>query len=106
MNHKIKVYDEKSGKGLIRHIVTKIGIKTNEVMCIIVINGNELPYEDILVNELTHKFENIKSIIKNINAKNTNVILGNVGRDAVSVKIRKALSRHFDFEADFKGDFS
>lgn len=77
VNHKIKVYDEKSGKGLIRHIVTKIGIKTNEVMCIIVINGNELPYEDILVNELTHKFENIKSIIKNINAKNTNVILGN-----------------------------
>ena len=77
VNHKIKVYDEKSGKGLIRHIVTKIGIKTNEVMCIIVINGNELPYEDILVNELTHKFENIKSIIKNINTKNTNVILGN-----------------------------
>jgi hypothetical protein len=32
--------------------------------------------------------------------------LRNVGRDAVSVKIRKALSRHFDFEADFKGDFS
>ena len=59
VNHKIKVYDEKSGKGLVRHIVTKIGIKTNEVMCIIVINGNELPYEDILVNELTHKFENI-----------------------------------------------
>lgn len=77
VNHKIKVYDEKSGKGLVRHIVTKIGIKTNEVMCIIVINGNELPYEDILVNELTHKFENIKSIIKNINTKNTNVILGN-----------------------------
>lgn len=77
VNHKIKVYDEKSGKGLVRHIVTKIGIKTNEVMCIIVINGNELPYEDILVNELTHKFENIKAIIKNINTKNTNVILGN-----------------------------
>ena len=29
------------------------------------------------MNELTHKFENIKSIIKNINTKNTNVILGN-----------------------------
>lgn len=77
VNHKIKLYDEKNGKGLVRHIVTKIGIKTNEVMCIIVINGNELPYEDILVNELTHKFGNVKSIIKNINTKNTNVILGN-----------------------------
>ncbi len=76
INHKIKLYDEKSGKGLVRHIVTKIGIKTNEVMCIIVINGNELPYEDILVDELIHKFGNIKSIVKNINTKNTNVILG------------------------------
>lgn len=76
INHKIKLYDEKSGKGLVRHIVTKIGIKTNEVMCIIVINGNELPYEDILVDELINKFGNIKSIVKNINTKNTNVILG------------------------------
>lgn len=76
VNHKIKFYNEKTGKGLVRHIVTKIGIKTNEIMCIIVINGNKLPYEDRLVDELTYKFENVKAIIKNINTKNTNVILG------------------------------
>ena len=32
--------------------------------------------------------------------------LRNVGRDAFSLTIRKALSRHFEFQADFKGDFS
>ena len=72
----ISVYDEKTGKGLIRHIVTKIGIKTNEIMCIIVINGKKIPKEDELVSEITEKFLNVKSIIKNINMKNTNVILG------------------------------
>ena len=71
----ISVYDEKTGKGLVRHIVTKIGIKTNEIMCIIVINGDEMPYEKELVTQITNNFNNVKSIIKNINKKNTNVIL-------------------------------
>ena len=72
----ISIYDEKTGKGLVRHIVTKIGIKTNEIMCIIVINGHDIPNEEKLVNEITNNFENVKTIIKNINMKNTNVILG------------------------------
>lgn len=72
----ISIYDEKTGKGLVRHIVTKIGIKNNEIMCIIVINGHEIPDEEKLVDEITNNFENVKTIIKNINMKNTNVILG------------------------------
>ncbi|MBR3162848.1 MAG: 23S rRNA (uracil(1939)-C(5))-methyltransferase RlmD [Clostridia bacterium] len=75
-NH-ISIYNEKTGKGLIRHIIIKIGIKTNEVMCIIVINGSRMPKENELVKHILSKFENVKSIIKNINTKNTNVILGN-----------------------------
>ena len=73
----ISFYNEVSQKGLVRHIVTKIGIKTNEIMCIIVINGEKIPYEKELVEKLITKYKNIKSIIKNINTKNTNVILGN-----------------------------
>ena len=46
-------------------------------MCIIVINGKEIPKEKELVKELIIKFPNIKSVVKNINTKNTNVILGN-----------------------------
>ena len=76
VKNNISIYNEKTGKGLVRHIVTKIGIKTNEIMCIIVINGKEIPYEKELVNEIIKKFSNVKTIIKNINMKNTNVILG------------------------------
>ena len=76
INNNISFYNEKTQTGLIRHIVTKIGIKTNEIMCIIVVNGNSFPKENELVAELTNQFQNIKSIIKNINTKNTNVILG------------------------------
>lgn len=75
--NKISIYNEKTQKGLIRHIVIKIGIKTDEIMCVLVINGKDIPSEKELVDELTAKFPSIKTIVKNINTKNTNVILGN-----------------------------
>ena len=32
--NKISIYNEKTNKGLFRHIVVKVGIKTNQIMCI------------------------------------------------------------------------
>ena len=72
----ISIYNEKTNQGLIRHLIIKIGVKTNELMCILVINGKKLPKENKLVETITAKYKNIKSIVKNINTKNTNVILG------------------------------
>ncbi len=72
----ISVYNEETRKGLLRHIVIKVGIKTNEIMCVLVLNGREINNEDKLVKELTQKFQNIKTVVKNINMQNTNVILG------------------------------
>lgn len=72
----ISIYNEKTGRGFFRHIVIKVGIKTNEIMCIFVINGKKFPYEDELVEKLKQNYPEIKTIVKNINMKNTNVILG------------------------------
>ena len=44
-------------------------------MCILVINGKEILKEAELVEILTKKYSNIKTIVKNVNTKNTNVIL-------------------------------
>lgn len=77
VRNQISIYDEKTGRGLVRHIVTKIGIKTNEIMLILVINGENFLQEKELVEYILKEFPNVKSIIKNINMKNTNVILGN-----------------------------
>lgn len=72
----ISVYNEKNGNGLLRHIVIKVGVKTNEIMCVLVLNGRNINKEEKLVKELISRFPNIKTIVKNINMKNTNVILG------------------------------
>ena len=76
IKNNISIYDEKTRNGLVRHIVTKIGIKTSEIMCIIVINGDKIPKEDELVKEILSNFPSVKTIVKNINTKNTNVIMG------------------------------
>ena len=75
--NKIPVYDEKTRKGVIRHIITKIGIKTKEIMLVLVVNDSKIPKEEELVKRVTEKFKNVKTIVKNINNKNTNVIMGN-----------------------------
>ena len=72
----ISVYNEETRKGLFRHIVIKVGIKTGEIMCILVINGKTIPKEEIIIKNLVENFPLIKTIVKNINTKNTNVILG------------------------------
>ena len=74
--YKISVYDEKNQTGLIRHIVIKTGFRSREVMVILVINGEELPFQNEIVKELTEKYNEIVSVVLNVNNKNTNVILG------------------------------
>ena len=71
----ITSYDEKTGKGLLRHIYLRKAPKTGEIMACAVINSNSLPKQEILVEEL-RKIPDIKSICFNINKTQSNVILG------------------------------
>lgn len=73
--YNISVYDEINHKGLIRHILTRIGFKTNELMVCIIINGNKLPHSSELVENLK-TIKTIKSIALNHNTNKNNVILG------------------------------
>lgn len=72
----IQVYDEKNNKGIFRHIIVKIGMATKQIMCILVVNEENVKKEKELVEGLKERFQEIKTIVKNINNKNTNVILG------------------------------
>jgi len=89
---KVSVYNEKTGKGLVRHIITKVGIQTNEIMVIIVINGKEMPHELTLANNIIDKFSEVRTVVKSINMKNTNVIMGDkneaiVGRGYITDRL-------------------
>jgi len=72
----VSIYDEKSGKGLLRHVMVRMGFKTGEIMVVLVINGQKLPHSDELIKMLCEQYPNISSIILNVNTRNTNIILG------------------------------
>ncbi|EPR07996.1 23S rRNA (uracil(1939)-C(5))-methyltransferase RlmD [Ruminiclostridium papyrosolvens] len=72
----IAIYDEKTGKGLLRHVMVRKGFKTGEIMVVLVINGDKLIKSDELVKKLLEEFPDIKSIILNVNTRSTNIILG------------------------------
>ncbi len=73
----ISIYDEATRKGFLRHIYIRRAEKTNEIMVCIVVNGEILPESDQLVDRLLSLCgDSLKSLVININRKDTNVILG------------------------------
>ncbi len=75
-DNKISVYNEQNLTGTMRHIVIRIGVITQEIMLILVMNDNNFKKEKEFITYITSKYLQIKTIIKNYNPKNTNVILG------------------------------
>lgn len=73
--YNIKPYDEKTHKGLVRHVLIRIGAFTNEIMVCVVINGNKLPHSQELVEQLL-QIDGMTSICLNVNKEKSNVILG------------------------------
>ena len=73
--YEIPLYDETIHRGLVRHILTRIGRRTGEIMVCLVVNGRKLPHCDVLVERL-REIEGMTSIVLNVNTDQTNVILG------------------------------
>ncbi len=88
-DNNISVYDETTGKGLLRQLYIRKGFATGEIMVCLVINGNQLYNGEELVDELTKNIPEITSIVVNVNRDKTNVILGDecqtlYGKDKIS----------------------
>ncbi|TDL30660.1 23S rRNA (uracil(1939)-C(5))-methyltransferase RlmD [Jeotgalibacillus sp. S-D1] len=73
----IPVYNERTKKGSVRTIVSRVGVETGEVQIVIVTATEELPQKEKLIRQLENKMPEIKSIMQNINPTTTSVIFGN-----------------------------
>ena len=71
----IEPYNEATGKGLVRHVLIRYGYFTKEVMVCLILNGNKIPKEELLVKSLC-EIPGMTSITINVNKKHSNVILG------------------------------
>lgn len=62
--------------GILRNIVIRKAFKTNEIMVILVTLHKNIPHINELIEDLNCNVTDIKSIIQNINKKNTNWVMG------------------------------
>ncbi|MBF2600957.1 23S rRNA (uracil(1939)-C(5))-methyltransferase RlmD [Listeria seeligeri] len=68
-------YDEKTGKGDIRHIMTRFAHTTGQLMLVLVTTKDRLPFKEEIIRDLTEQLA-LTSIVQNINPQKTNVIFG------------------------------
>ena len=71
----VRPYNEEEGSGLVRHVLIRYGFTTKEIMVCLIVNGNEIPHEEELVQQL-QKIDGMTSVSLNTNTERTNVILG------------------------------
>lgn len=74
--HNVPAYDETDHSGLLRHIYIRYGEKTGEILVCLVINGDRLPAEQALVQQLREQLPGLASVVINTNTRPGNAILG------------------------------
>ncbi len=87
-DYHIQPYDEEKHTGLVRHILTRVGKKSGELMVCIVVNGGGMPHSAELAERLRN-VQGLASVVLNVNKEKTNVILGRKiipvwGKDTIS----------------------
>lgn len=73
----IETYDEKTHKGMLRHLIVRKARQTGEVMVVLVTRQKKFPQQQAVVELILQEAPNVVSIMQNINMANTNVIMGN-----------------------------
>ena len=72
---KIQLYSPKTGTGLLRHVMIRYAKATNQVMVVFVTAAREFPSRKNLVNALRQKFPQIKTIVQNVNSRDTSIVM-------------------------------
>ena len=73
----IPIYNEDSGKGILRYVLIRTSYHYPEVMLVLVTSIMNFPGQRNFIDALLKKHPEITTIVENVNSRRTNVILGN-----------------------------
>ncbi|NCB91896.1 MAG: 23S rRNA (uracil(1939)-C(5))-methyltransferase RlmD [Clostridia bacterium] len=73
---KIKIYNEDSEFGLLRHVLIRTGHATGEMLVVLVAASPVFPSKNNFVKALRKEHPSITSVVLNVNNKRTNMVLG------------------------------
>ncbi|MGE5590714.1 MAG: 23S rRNA (uracil(1939)-C(5))-methyltransferase RlmD [Bacillota bacterium] len=70
------VYDERSGAGLVRHVLARVGTKSGQAMAVLVTAERRLPRGQDFARDLMAAVPGLVTVVQNVNPRRTNVVLG------------------------------
>lgn len=73
---KIKIYNEDSEYGLLRHVLVRVGRQSKEIMVVLVLASPVMPSKNNFVKALRKAHPEITTIVVNVNDKRTSMVLG------------------------------
>ncbi|MBS4198371.1 23S rRNA (uracil(1939)-C(5))-methyltransferase RlmD [Bacillus sp. FJAT-49732] len=73
---KVPIYNEKTKKGIVKTIVTRVGVQTGQVQVVIVTAGEKLPRKEMIAEEIKKRLPEVVSVMQNINPKQTSLVFG------------------------------
>ena len=72
----IKVYDEETNTGLLRHLHMRVGVCTNQALLTFITTKNKFNEINEIADILMEEIPELVGVVRNINDKDTNVLLG------------------------------
>lgn len=73
---KIKVYDEDTDFGLLRHVLIRTGHVTGQIMVVLVVRTPIFPSKNNFVKALRAEHPEITTVVLNVNERKTSMVLG------------------------------
>ncbi len=74
--YKLRIYNENTHRGFLRHVMVRVGEKTGQIMVILVATAKEFPGGKDFVQELVTLHPEITTVVLNVNQKETSMVLG------------------------------
>ena len=71
----VPAYDEKTGRGLLRHLYVRTNRRGESLVCVLA-NGERLPHEEELVGRLRRAVPDCVGVVLGVNTRRGNTILG------------------------------
>lgn len=75
-SERLSIYDERSGQGLLRHVLVRVGFQSGEALAVLVTNGEAFPAKQEFATKLMQQVPELVGVVENINRRRTNVVLG------------------------------
>ena len=73
--YRVSVYDEATGKGLLRHIYVRRGAVSGQILVCLAVNGEKIPRPEALIQRL-NGIPGFTTLVLSVNTKRGNAVLG------------------------------